>query len=226
MTLIADLAKDRFLAQKTFKRSNTEVLRDQWHWYLELHGNRIARYPVGKDWAGDGELRTCGWNGPTTLDRLNALPGVSLFSSRQQVWLGLSPLLDDYAWVPKVGGHREPCSRREDKARRVFSVLLNESPAWPAWPLLRDRGEMVVIERSADLHGQRVRVLARSWAKEPLGEIIIPRTNDRYDNRTVKHRLYFQRWQDFLPAWAEAQRLCLPPLVQLGMAFTEIENNS
>jgi hypothetical protein len=139
-------------------------------------------------------------------------------------------LLDEYTWVPKVGGQREPCSRREDKARRAFGVLMNEnvsySPPNFSYAIFRVRGEMDVTERSVDLHGQRVRVLARPWAKEPLGEIIIPRTNDRYDNRTVKHRLYFRRWQDFLPAWAETQRLSAPPLVQLGMAFTEIENNS
>jgi hypothetical protein len=72
-----------------FKRGNTEV-RTVWLTALRtfeavqlcLHGNIIAeRTQRGL------EISTCGWNTPTTRERLNGLPGVHVVQRKGQLYL-------------------------------------------------------------------------------------------------------------------------------------------
>lgn len=54
---------------------------------LYLHNNAIAR------WDEQGELwtTTAGWNTPTTRERLNGIPGVSVWVRRGQLYLNDQP---------------------------------------------------------------------------------------------------------------------------------------
>lgn len=80
---------DAFLAGQPFSSGNMSVQIRPWQqgtgdWViLQLHGNPIARYPVGRP----GELQICdgNWQTVTTKDRLNALPGVSVHQ-KAGVW--------------------------------------------------------------------------------------------------------------------------------------------
>ena len=49
---------------------------------LFLHGNLIAE----KD-ANGTYITTAGWNTPTTKDRLNGIPGVSVYTQKHQLYL-------------------------------------------------------------------------------------------------------------------------------------------
>ena len=74
-----------FLAGKKFKKSNTEVDCNYGFAALFLFGNCIAHYRI-KDGAENGlTISTCGWRTKTTKERLNALPGVSIFQ-KAGVW--------------------------------------------------------------------------------------------------------------------------------------------
>jgi hypothetical protein len=72
-----------FIARQPKTSGNTKTNGQS----LFLHGNRIAH------WGPDGELEisTCGWHTPTTKERLNALPGVSVHTSKGQLYLNGQP---------------------------------------------------------------------------------------------------------------------------------------
>lgn len=53
---------------------------------LYLHGNEIAVHVKGGI-----EVTTAGWNTPTTRERLNGLPGVSVWVRRGQLYLNGQP---------------------------------------------------------------------------------------------------------------------------------------
>ena len=50
---------------------------------LYLHGNAIAKHCLD----GSMKITTAGWNTPTTRERLNGLPGVSVWVRRGQLYL-------------------------------------------------------------------------------------------------------------------------------------------
>ena len=72
-----------FLNREKFNKSNMSVTLDQGNAYLRLFGNCIAGL------AEDGTLSisTCGWNTPTTKERLNALPNVRVNTKAGQLYL-------------------------------------------------------------------------------------------------------------------------------------------
>ena len=67
--IITEKACNAFLNSKNFKLANTEVKNNA----MYLHGNKIA-------WFEDDILyiSLCGWNTPTTRERLNGLPNVNI----------------------------------------------------------------------------------------------------------------------------------------------------
>ena len=66
-------ASRAFINGKQFKRGNTRVvLRDNGNIALLLHGNTIAVRTLGRP-LGETVLSLCGWNTPTTRERLNGL---------------------------------------------------------------------------------------------------------------------------------------------------------
>lgn len=78
---ITVLATKAFLTNTPFKYSNTEVrISDSWA-QLMLHGNPIAQLSIG----GKLQISNCGWFSNTTKERLNALPGVSIYQ-KKGVW--------------------------------------------------------------------------------------------------------------------------------------------
>lgn len=71
----------KFLNGTTFKRDNTEVVKEGTIYYLKLFGNKIAALePSGKMW-----ISNAGWDSKTTKERLNGLPGVNIRQSKG-VW--------------------------------------------------------------------------------------------------------------------------------------------
>jgi hypothetical protein len=81
----------KFLNGVPFKKSNMEVSREGTIYYLKLHGNKIAALePDGKMW-----ITNAGWRSNTTKERLNGLPGVSIYQ-RNWYWF-----LNDQPWDGK-----------------------------------------------------------------------------------------------------------------------------
>lgn len=80
-----------FRAGRNFKRNNTWVFIDQHNESnLLLHGNRIA-------WTSDNRtklnINQCGWDTPTTNNRLRAL-GVGVWHNRGKLWINGEPADD------------------------------------------------------------------------------------------------------------------------------------
>ena len=83
---------------KGFKRSNTEVV----HGYdgrekcasMYLFNKEIVRIDGGKL-----SIRTAGWATSTTKERLNGLPGVSIYQKDFQWYLNDRPWEDHYQWT-------------------------------------------------------------------------------------------------------------------------------
>jgi len=91
MRKITQQATEAFLNFKEFKKDNTEVKIEQVEdlgpvAHLFLHGNRIAfRHKLGLA-ISDG-----GWDTRTTKERLNGLPGVSIYQKKGQWYLNERP---------------------------------------------------------------------------------------------------------------------------------------
>lgn len=83
-----------FLQRRPAKMGNTRTDGDT----LYLHENAIAR------WAAPGELRVtlAGWDTPTTRNRLNALPNVSVYRVKGKTHLNGAPWSGD--WRPVYVG--------------------------------------------------------------------------------------------------------------------------
>lgn len=78
MRKVTETVVNAFLSGHAKYVSNTHTDGES----LFLHGNRIARKVDGKL-----EVTTCGWNTPTTKERLNALPGVRVNTKAHQLYL-------------------------------------------------------------------------------------------------------------------------------------------
>lgn len=85
MRKITEQAINAFYANKKWKKANTSVELNYEYdeVILKLHNNIIAY----KDTNGDLWIKTCGWNTPTTRDRLNGLNGVCVKSIKGQLFL-------------------------------------------------------------------------------------------------------------------------------------------
>ena len=69
---------EAFLNGKNKKINNTEANNGK----LYLFGNMIAKIDLK---VGKIMITTCGWNTPTTRDRLNMLPGIWISSKKEQL---------------------------------------------------------------------------------------------------------------------------------------------
>jgi hypothetical protein len=78
---------------KNFKDGNTEVQSGDGITHLLLHGNAIARKDVVAL-----SINLCGWNTPTTRDRLNGLPNVRIHTKQGQAFLNGVAIPSD-GWV-------------------------------------------------------------------------------------------------------------------------------
>lgn len=83
MRKITSNAIAAFEAGKNFKDGATQVNQRIGGMELVLHGHVIA-----KNIDGEGlSINLCGWNTPTTRERLNGLPNVSLSTKKGQAFL-------------------------------------------------------------------------------------------------------------------------------------------
>lgn len=87
---ITDQAVTAFYNGATLTRSNMFVTSKQ----MYLHGNMIAKIEDG-----DLFITTCGWNTPTTKERLNGLSGVRVNTKAYQLYLNGSPWDGDWIKV-------------------------------------------------------------------------------------------------------------------------------
>ncbi len=77
-------ARNAFIEGRNFNSPNTKVINDgEGRSALILFGHVIAN----KDEHGKITIRNCGWQTPTTKERLNALPNVSIQQIKGQWYL-------------------------------------------------------------------------------------------------------------------------------------------
>ena len=83
-----------FLRRESLKMSNTHTDGTT----LYLHDNAIARFDdKGQLW-----ITTAGWNTVTTRERLNGLPGVSVFVRRGRLHLNDEPWNGDWVRIRRA----------------------------------------------------------------------------------------------------------------------------
>jgi hypothetical protein len=88
-----------FQNDKGFKRSNTCVNMINGKPHMYLHGNLIAK----KDENGELLIRHAGWETPTTMSRLNSLPGVRIRSHKGSFILNeMTYMNDDWYNIDKL----------------------------------------------------------------------------------------------------------------------------
>lgn len=83
-----------FMQGQHFERSNTHVFQEPYtrFWHLELFGNCIAK----RTESGRLQISSAGWNTTTTRERLNGLPGVSVYQRRGVLHLNGAPWDGDW----------------------------------------------------------------------------------------------------------------------------------
>jgi hypothetical protein len=92
MRTITSKAIAAFKSAKNFKSGATQVNQVIGGVELILHGNTIARNIDGEGLS----INLCGWNTPTTRDRLNGLPNVRVNTKQGQAFLNGQP-------IPSIG---------------------------------------------------------------------------------------------------------------------------
>tara|TARA_R110000823_G_scaffold312781_1_gene439770 strand:+ start:251 stop:544 length:294 start_codon:yes stop_codon:yes gene_type:complete len=85
MRKITEESVDAFLNAKKFKKANMEVEVLPNVTILKLYGNKIAY--MYNDPERTLSITNCGWKTTTTKERLNAIPGVSIFQKNWQWYL-------------------------------------------------------------------------------------------------------------------------------------------
>jgi len=93
MKKITEQAVSAFKSDRGFLSGNTQVRVINGRTELLLFGNVIAKKEGDDLW-----INLCGWNTPTTRDRLNGLPHVRVTTSKGQAYLNGSPISDN-SWV-------------------------------------------------------------------------------------------------------------------------------
>lgn len=227
-TLIGQDAADALVNGRKFRRSNTTVYQEEQYdartkehqafWVLELHGNDIARRPVSGTWAEDGEVRGCGWGySVVTKDRLNSLPGVSVYSTFDTLFLNGFPWRDEYTWTPREGSPAEalPHNEKVDRdhciatvlrlaIRRSYSLRMRGGEPCQMW-----RIQMPQFQVTAE-------VFFRPWAAKPCGSILVPALP------VGKRSFRFKTWAEFGLALYKAEMKTAPDLYILAEAAAEI----
>jgi hypothetical protein len=94
MRKITKSAAAAFTSARNFRDGSTVVESDGITVHLLLHGNCIARNGP----ATGLQVNLCGWNTPTTRDRLNSLPGVRAHTKQGQAYLNGKPIPSS-GWV-------------------------------------------------------------------------------------------------------------------------------
>jgi len=95
MRKITSQAIEAFTNGKNFKSGATSVeAQDTGVTFLVLHGHRIAAHSSSEGLS----INLCGWNTPTTRERLNGLPSVNVNTVKGQAFLNGNPIPSD-GWV-------------------------------------------------------------------------------------------------------------------------------
>ena len=170
---------------------------------------------AGKSFYTTGEIRTLGWDGPVTFDRLNALSDVSVSKGQghvlaEQDALGRHQHVDP-AQRPLLAAGKLPEWR--DNYRAAALTWVQAYSKSPHKTRVRTReGEPIHMFVCLTHWGPTIEVFCRSWAAEPAGEIHV----------SGHKRLYFHTWEGFQLVCDQAVELCAPGLYQLGKAAERI----
>ena len=94
---ISETMATAFRNNKNKKSGNTEVVynKEENMTILYLHSHAIAKYIEGEGLY----IRSAGWETPTTKERLNALPGVSINQKDYQWYLNGEKWTDTREWT-------------------------------------------------------------------------------------------------------------------------------
>lgn len=84
MRKITQESINAFINGVPFNKANTAVLVNEKTVVLQLHGNPIAKYTVGK-FNSTLEISNGGWQSNTTKERLNGIPNVTVHQ-KNRVW--------------------------------------------------------------------------------------------------------------------------------------------
>ncbi len=95
---ISQNARRALYAREIRRLGNTCTHWDGVSFVLELHGNPIARL-TGTEQGDKLEIRTAGWPTVTTKERLNALPGVDVYTHKGVLHLNGKPWDNDHDWT-------------------------------------------------------------------------------------------------------------------------------
>jgi len=99
MRKITEESVDAFMNARRFKKSNTEVEVKPNVTILKLFGNEIAyRY---NDPRRTLSITNCGWRSVTTKERLNGIPGVSIYQRDHEWYLNDKPWDGELTDVPR-----------------------------------------------------------------------------------------------------------------------------
>ena len=93
MRKITKQAVIAFEGDRSFLSGNTQVRKNNGVTELLLHGHTIAKKEDGDLW-----INLCGWNTPTTRERLNGLSNVAVRTKAGSVFLNGVEIPDD-KWV-------------------------------------------------------------------------------------------------------------------------------
>lgn len=121
MRKITQNAITAFYANKNFSSSNTIVDTDSYSTRLLLHGNCIAEKIHNKGI----QISTCGWNTPTTKERLNGLVNVSVNTSKGQLYLNGKEWDGEKTFVPEFEYIHIDVSRWFDGCNTYFTGYIS-----------------------------------------------------------------------------------------------------
>ena len=88
-----------FLSLTPFAKSNSAVRVEGEYAFLGLHGNTIAEIDEG----GDLYITNAGWQSNTTKERLNGLPGVSIYQKKGVWYLNAVEWDGSWKYIGKIG---------------------------------------------------------------------------------------------------------------------------
>ena len=91
MRKITKQAVESFTYGETFKSANTKVTFENGISKMFLHDNLIAVMDDSRNI----EVSLAGWNTKVTRERLNGIPGFSIYTSQGQAYLNGNPIEDD-----------------------------------------------------------------------------------------------------------------------------------
>lgn len=164
---VTDKIVSAFLAGQTAKQANTSTDGNS----LFLHGNEIAKMKNGQLW-----VTNAGWFSNTTKERLNGLPGVSVYQKAGKWYL--NDVEWDGNWI-SVGKPSTMESRRvaEAKVRMILKKIIKEEIV----RAVQKKNRISEAVKGINLEQPHSNLYIKGWGNDSNGNwsIIVGFPNDR-----------------------------------------------